>query len=86
VSVKIRVRATSETVVGDVEVQHQRHRTRHVRKVDIQLYIPTMSTLFLVTCTVESLLSSLRFLFLFFYFYYESRKPEIKTRLIYEDR
>ncbi len=27
-SVKTRVRATSETVVGDVEIQHQRHRLK----------------------------------------------------------
>ncbi len=32
-AVKTRVRATSETVMGDVEVQHQRHRVRHVLKV-----------------------------------------------------
>jgi hypothetical protein len=42
VAVKTRVRATSETVVGDVEVQY--HRTRLVRKVGRQLDIPTMST------------------------------------------
>ena len=43
-AVKARVRATSETVVGDAEVQHQRHRARRVRKVCFQLDIPTMST------------------------------------------
>ncbi len=43
-AVKTRVRATSETVVGDAEVQHQRHRARRVRKVGHQLKIPTMST------------------------------------------
>jgi hypothetical protein len=32
VSVKTRVRPTSETVVDDTEVQHQTHRTRRVRK------------------------------------------------------
>ena len=44
VSIKIKVRATSETVVGDAEIQHQRHRARRVRKVGHQLNIPTMST------------------------------------------
>jgi hypothetical protein len=44
VVVKTRVRATSETVVGDTEVQHQRKRARLVRKVCFQLDIPTMST------------------------------------------
>ena len=43
-SVKTRVRAASETVVGDAEIQHQRHRARRVRKVGRQLNIPTMST------------------------------------------
>ncbi len=38
------VRVTSETVVGDVEVQDQRHRARRVRKTGRQLNIPTMST------------------------------------------
>jgi hypothetical protein len=44
VVVKTRVRATSETVVGDAEVKHQRYRTHRVRKVGHQLDIPTMST------------------------------------------
>jgi hypothetical protein len=44
VVVKTRVSATSETVVGDAEVQHQRHRARRVRKVCFQLDNPTMST------------------------------------------
>ncbi len=44
VSVKTRVRATSETVVGDTEVQYQRHQARRVRKVGSQLNMPTMST------------------------------------------
>jgi hypothetical protein len=35
VSVKTRVRDTSETVVGDVEVQDQRHRDHHVRPINI---------------------------------------------------
>ena len=43
-AVKTRVRATSETVVGDEEVQDQWHRARHVQKVSFQLDIPTMST------------------------------------------
>ncbi len=42
--VKTRVRASSETVTVDVEVQDKRNRTRRVRKVDRQLDIPTMST------------------------------------------
>jgi hypothetical protein len=33
VSIKIKVRATSETVLDDVEIQHQRRRDRLVRKV-----------------------------------------------------
>jgi hypothetical protein len=37
-------RFVDETVVGDVEVQHQRHRVHRVRKVDRQMDIPTMST------------------------------------------
>jgi hypothetical protein len=44
VVVKTRVRAASETVTVDVEVQDKRNRTRRVRKVDRQLDIPTMST------------------------------------------
>ncbi len=42
-TVKTRVSTTSETVVVDVEVHHQRYRTRLVRKVGHQLKIPTMS-------------------------------------------
>ena len=42
--VKTRVRAASETVTVDVEVQDKRNRTRRVRKVGRQLDIPTMST------------------------------------------
>jgi hypothetical protein len=44
VSVKVRVRTTSETVVDDVEIQHHRHRTHRVHKIDRQINIPTMST------------------------------------------
>jgi hypothetical protein len=44
VSIKIKVRATSETVVGDAEIQHHRHQARRVRKVGSQLNIPTMPT------------------------------------------
>ncbi len=43
-SIKIKVRATSETVVGYAEIQHQMHRARRVRKVDSQLNVPTMPT------------------------------------------
>ena len=42
--VKTRVRTTSETVVVDEEIQHQRHRAPRVHKVGLQLDIPTMST------------------------------------------
>jgi hypothetical protein len=38
------VRTTSETVEGDTEIHHQRHRSRRVRKVGRQIDIPTMST------------------------------------------
>ena len=43
-SINTRVRATPESVVGDAEVQHQRHRTRRVRKVTSQLDVPTSLT------------------------------------------
>ncbi len=43
-TVKTRVRGTSETVVGDAEVEHQSHRDRRVHKECFQLDIPTMST------------------------------------------
>ncbi len=43
-SIKIKVRAVSETVVGDTEIQYHSHRSHHVRKVSRQLNIPTMST------------------------------------------
>jgi hypothetical protein len=42
--IKIMVRPTSETVVVDVEIQHQRHRVRCVRKIDNQLNVPTIPT------------------------------------------
>jgi hypothetical protein len=42
VSVKTRVRATSETVVGDEEIQYQRYRTLRFRDVVRQVNIPTM--------------------------------------------
>ena len=41
-SVKTRVRTTSETVVGDGEIQYQRYRTLLFRDVDRQVNIPTM--------------------------------------------
>ena len=43
-SIYIRVRATSESVVGDVEIQHQRHRIRRIREVTSQLDVPTSFT------------------------------------------
>ncbi len=42
--VKTRVSVTSETVVDDVEILHQKHRIRRVLKVGLQLNIPTMPT------------------------------------------
>ncbi len=39
---KTRVRGTSETVMGDTEIQHQRHRARLIRKVSLELDVPTM--------------------------------------------
>ena len=44
VSIKTRVRATSESVVGDAEVHHQTHRTRRVHEVTNQLDVPTSLT------------------------------------------
>ena len=38
------VRATAKTVVGDAEIHHQRHRTRHIREVTRQLDVPTSLT------------------------------------------
>jgi hypothetical protein len=43
VTIRTRVRDTSETVVGDVEVHHQRHRVRRVR-VNPSLDRPTVLT------------------------------------------
>ncbi len=43
-SIKTRVRATSEAFVGDAEVQHQRHRARGIREVASQLDVPTLLT------------------------------------------
>ena len=42
-SIQIKVRATSETVVGDPKVQDQSHRSHRVPKVVNQL-IPTIPT------------------------------------------
>ncbi len=44
VFIKSRVRGTSETVVGDAEVQDQRHQVRRIRKVGSQLDVPTVLT------------------------------------------
>ncbi len=44
VSIYIRVRATSESVVGYVKIQHQRHRTHRIREVTSQLNVPTSLT------------------------------------------
>ena len=44
VSINTRVRATSESVMGDAEVQHQRHRARLVREVTRELDVPTSLT------------------------------------------
>ena len=43
-SINTRVRATSESVMGDAEVQHQRHRARRVREVTRELDVPTSLT------------------------------------------
>ena len=43
-SIDIRVRATSESVVGDAEIHHQRYRTRHIREVTSQLDVSTSLT------------------------------------------
>ena len=43
-SINTRVRATSESVMGDAEVQHQRHRARLVREVTRELDVPTSLT------------------------------------------
>ena len=43
-SINTRVRATSESVMVDVEVQHQRHRTLLVREVTRGIDVPTSLT------------------------------------------
>ena len=43
-SINTRVRATSESVVVDVEIQDQRYRTRHIQEVTSQLDVPTSVT------------------------------------------
>jgi hypothetical protein len=43
-AVNTRVRATPESVVGDAEIQHSRHRTRRIREVPSQLDVPTSLT------------------------------------------
>ncbi len=43
-SIKTRVRVTTETVVDDTDIQQQRYRDRRVRKVTHQINIPEMST------------------------------------------
>ncbi len=42
--VNTRVRGTPESVVDDVEIQHQRYRTRHIHEVTNQLDVPTSLT------------------------------------------
>jgi hypothetical protein len=44
VSIDTNVRSTSETLMSDPEVQHQKHRTRQIREVTTQLYVPTLLT------------------------------------------
>jgi hypothetical protein len=44
VSINTRVRSTTKTVVGDEEIQNQRHRTRHIRQVNDQFDVPTSLT------------------------------------------
>ncbi len=43
-SINTRVRATSKSVMGDTEVQHQRHRACLVREVTRELDVPTSLT------------------------------------------
>ncbi len=43
-SIQIKVRSTFKTVTGDTEIEHQRHRTRHIHQVSRQLNIPTIPT------------------------------------------
>ena len=43
-SIKTRVRGTSESVMDDVEVQQQRHGTRLVREVTREFDVPTSLT------------------------------------------
>ncbi len=43
-SINTKVRTTPESVVGDAEVYHQRHRTRRICKVTSQLDVPTSLT------------------------------------------
>ena len=43
-AVNTRVRATPESIVGDEDIQHQRHRTRRIREVTSQLNVPTSLT------------------------------------------
>jgi hypothetical protein len=44
VSINTRVRATAKKVVGDAEVQHQRHRTCRIREIASQLDVPPSLT------------------------------------------
>ena len=43
-SVNTRVRTTPESVVDDVEIHHQRHRTPNIHEVTSQLDVPTSLT------------------------------------------
>ena len=43
-SINTRVRAVSESDVGDVEIHHQRHRTRLILEVTSPLDVPTSLT------------------------------------------
>ena len=45
-TIKIRVKGTSPTLMCDAEVQHQRHQTSRVHQEDIQMYVPTMTPAF----------------------------------------
>jgi hypothetical protein len=83
---KSRVRGTSETVMGDTDIQNQRHRTRLIRKVSHELDVPTMMTptfndllCFYSMCGVEKVSNYTMFIF-------KSIKRELKTRPIYDCR
>ena len=93
-SIKTRVRPTSETFMDDPEVQDQRHRDRLIHEVVIQLDVPTLvspvsSDLFRFhfVCCVDKVSDLINHSVVsLLVVYYESRKREVKARPIYECR